>query len=181
MAKLKVSPAGVAVYPHLQAPDEFKGARKYKVSLRLKAGEPETEEFIEQLEALRDEYAESDSFKKEFPAAKRNKMEPHPVYKEELDDEGNETGYLLFNADCQAEIEDKRTGRVIDLKPTLVDAKKKPIPSNVDIWGGSIVKVAFQPVTWGQFGQIKAYGCKMRLKAVQVIELVSGGGGGQRV
>lgn len=177
MAKLLVTPKGVAVYPHLQKPDDYEGKRKYKITLRLPADDPKTEQLIEKLESLRDDYWENgEEPKRKFNVKQRAQLKAHPVYRTEEDDDGNPTGFILVSADCNAEFTDRDTGRSVSLKPQLLDAKKKPIPDDVAIWGGSTVRVAFQPYTWAQGGTIKAYGVKMRLKAVQVIDLVSGGG-----
>lgn len=177
MAKLSVTPPGTAVFPHLREADEYEGKRNYKVTIKLPADCPSTQQLIDKLEAIRDKYwATDDEVKKKFNVKQRAAMKPHPVFREETDDEGNETGYLLFSASCAEGFQDKRTGKFVSLAPQIVDAKRKPLPDDIDVWGGSTLKIAYAPFCWARGNPIWAYGVKMRLRAVQVIELRSGGG-----
>ena len=66
----------------------------------------------------------------------------------------------------------KRTNEKFTQRPQLLDAKKNPISSNTSIWGGSIMKVAYQPVPY--YTPMLGAGITARLKAVQVISLVEG-------
>lgn len=60
--------------------------------------------------------------------------------------------------------------------PKLFDSKNKEFPKDEDIWGGSTLRIAFNAIPY--YTAMAGAGISLRLKAVQVIELVSGGGGG---
>ena len=67
----------------------------------------------------------------------------------------------------------RKTKENFSQRPLIFDAKKNPIePSSCQIWGGTKMKVAFQ---MGKYytGLIGA-GVSLRLKAVQILELVEG-------
>ena len=64
----------------------------------------------------------------------------------------------------------KSTQEKFTQRPQLLDAKKNPIASNTSIWGGSIMKVAYQPVPY--YTPMLGAGVSLRLKAAQIIKLV---------
>lgn len=168
-----VTPAGIAQYPSLNAPDtKFSEDGVYKVTLRLPADEQETQDLITKLEGIRDTAWENEHSPKML-AKQRNAYRPKDVAEEEFDDAGNPTGYVLLNAKCNAVWRDKKTGRTVSLKPELVDSKRNALPEGVQIRAGSKLKLAVQPVGWAMPSS-KQYGCSLRLKAVMVIDLVSG-------
>lgn len=57
-------------------------------------------------------------------------------------------------------------------RPTLFDAKRRPMPDEVDIGSGSEVKVAFQMSDYKPSGIAKKGGVNLYLKAVQVLTYV---------
>lgn len=59
-------------------------------------------------------------------------------------------------------------------KPDLFDAKGKPLPKGVQIWGGTVAIINFDIEPYFVAGT-GAYGVSRRLNAAQIIELVSGG------
>jgi hypothetical protein len=91
-------------------------------------------------------------------------------YKEELNDEGEETGAIVFNTKTSASYKDKKTGRVINKKVTIVDAKKQKVTK--EVWGGSLIVAN---VDIKAFHTNIGVGVSLRLNGVQVIELRSGG------
>lgn len=95
-----------------------------------------------------------------------------PVY----DDDGNETGDVVLNFKMKAQRKDGKTGQIIKMSPKLFDAKGKDLPKSVDIWGGSVVKVAGSLNPFYIPGT-NTVGVGFRLAAVQVIDLRSSGGG----
>ena len=66
----------------------------------------------------------------------------------------------------------KKTQEKFTQRPQLLDSKKNPISPSTSIWGGSIMKIAYQPVPY--FTPMLGAGISLRLKAVQVIKLVEG-------
>lgn len=169
-------PRGTARYPHLNEPDEYEGVRKYKVDLVVDGTDPEVIAMIEQLEAIRDE-AYDKAVNAEANPAKKKKlkaMNPHPVFLPVLDDEGEETDEIMFR--CQSHASYTKNGKTTEIKPTVVDAKKRAIPRNVRVGGGSTLRVAVTPITY-QMGATKLYGASLRIAAVQVLKLEQFGGG----
>ena len=54
------------------------------------------------------------------------------------------------------------------------DNELKPISPDITIWGGSILRVSYQPFPW--YTPALGAGVSLRLKSVQVKDLVEGGG-----
>ena len=82
----------------------------------------------------------------------------------------------FFKFKMKASGKDKKTGKPWSRKPTIFDAKGKPMTPVPSIWGGTIGKVSFEVGPYFVQGQAMA-GISLSLNAVQIIELRSGGGG----
>lgn len=169
------TPKGVAHYPHLVTPDTYKGQTKYKVGLILE--EKEAKALIKKIDKAT-EVAKSLVPKIKFKEAEEDGREvgTFSPYKAERDDELNKTGRYIFSFSMNASYKNSKTGEVVELKPKLFDAAGKPIKKIDSIWGGSVMAIA------GEFfpcyvASTEKYGVSLRLNAVQIIELNSGGGG----
>jgi hypothetical protein len=154
------TPKGIAQYPHLSKPDtkfsEPKGITRFilflvqkKRYLSLNKSTPPL------LRTCRAEMKKQG--KKELKAA-------NPPYAEELGDDGQPTGNVIFKFKSTAAY-----------KPAIFDAKGKPMMES-NIWGGSEIRVnstigAYYVATVG-------VGVALRIRAVQVIRLVEGSGDG---
>ena len=112
---------------------------------------------------------------KAFPK-KKNSLSTKAAYEPHYDKDGNETGLVEFRFKLKAKVQ-TRDGSLYDQKPIVVDAKRNPMDSNNLIGNGSIVKVAFEPIPY-VMASTKQVGVSLRLKGVQVIELVEYGNGG---
>lgn len=171
-----VTPAGIAVYPHLTEPDSrFEGQEpKYKIKLRLDPNNSDHAKFIADIEQKRE--AALPAMKAEYPKfAARMKLE-YDTVKEEFDKEGEATGFVVIEFKCKASIKSKTDpNKTTPIKPKLFDSKNRALPEGTKIGGGSIVKVAFTPIPFA-FSNTKV-GLSLRLEAVQVIELVEYSGG----
>jgi hypothetical protein len=162
-----ISPAGIAQYPRLTKPDtKFKADGEYKVTLVLPGAEAAP------LIALIDG-AMVESLKKarmENPAkAKTIKAASDKPYKAVTDDEGNETGEVKFNFKMAAKVTSKKTQQSWEQKPSLFDAKLRPLV-NPKIGGGSKVKVKFEMYQF--YTALVGAGVSLRLLGVQVLDLV---------
>lgn len=177
MAKLLVTPVGEAVFPYLRRPDNYNGDESYKVSIRVHPEAEGVSEFIQRMEAIRDHEWGNNPQALKLNKAQKAKLSAHPVAREEVDADGEPTGYLLIPVKCKKEYIDRDTGKAVSLKPAIVDAKKQTIPETIDVGPGSTIKAAFSPFFWIN-PSIKAYGLTARLKAIQVIELKERGLGG---
>lgn len=156
-----VSPAGVAVFPALSRPDcKFDDLGMYKADLRIPI--EEAKKFMSEL---------SGHFKGHMgkaPSKKENTM-----WKVEEDDDGNETGNVIFK--FRVKNKAKKDGTIWDRRPRLFDAKNKPITDGTNPWGGTIMSVAAEVYGWDAAGK---KGVSLQPLAVQITELVSGNSGG---
>lgn len=170
------TPKGVAVYPRLTEPDtKFNAAGVFSVKLRL--SEEDAQPFIDRIEALAKEKFEAEKAElmkgdgKAKAKAKSLKYADKP-YKAAVDDNGDETGEIEINFKMNHKVTIK--GKETLLYPKIFDAAGKELKPAPAIWGGSVIKVAGQ---FNPFSTTVGVGVSLRLSAVQVLELVSSGGG----
>ena len=160
---MPVTPIGTAVYPHLSSPDtKFDENGVYQLQLSL------TEEEASGLaEALTSRHASA--YAKHLEETGKPKLKKADLpWTEEFDDSGKETGNILFRFKMKA-----KTAKGIELRPTLVDAKLAPVTEMIG--SGSKCKVAYDVHDW--FVPALGVGISLRLKGVQVIELIEYSGG----
>lgn len=178
-----VTPRGVFRYPKLNEPDY--GTKDFpkpdgEYSVRLILTEEQAEPLLAKLQPVLDEtVADAENKFKELPVATRKKLKEvtvNDLYQIEYDPETEEpTGNLIFKFAMKASGKTK-TGKSWSRKPVLFDAKGKKLPKDSpDIWGGTEGKVAFEARPYFIAGT-GAAGLKLSLNAVQIIDLVSGGG-----
>ena len=156
----KVSVAGEAIYPHLMKPDvRFNELGEYKVTLKI--AKQDASQMVKELDqAIEDSLAKAQKDNK----GKTVKSAPKP-YKEE-------SGNVFFKFKMKASGVNKKTQEKFTQRPQLLDSKKNPIAPSTSIWGGSIMKIAYEPFAY--FTPMLGAGISLRLKAVQVIKLVEG-------
>jgi hypothetical protein len=163
-----VTPKGVAVWPKLNQPDyKFNVDGEYSVKLKLSA--EESQGLIKQLEDERDAY-KAEVTKKNPKVSNYNLAS---VYEEEIDDQGNLTGFNLFKFKQKAVIKTK-SGDSIKKTVALYDSNKTP--TDVVVNGGSTIKVAASTFCY-DMPSSKMVGISLRPTAVQIIELSQGAGG----
>ena len=156
----KVSVASEAIYPHLVKPDvRFNELGEYKVTLKISKSDA-TEMVRSVNQSILDSLAKAEKDNK----GKKVKEAPKP-YTEEGD-------YVFFKLKMKASGINRKTQEKFSQRPTLLDAKKYPLPADVAIWGGSIMKVAYQEIPY--YTPMLGAGVSLRLKAVQVLKLVQG-------
>ena len=159
-----VTPKATCVYPLLNKPDtKFNADGEYKVTLKVEA--EDAAPLIKQLDEILKTYKEA-SIKRDPKLSRFNVNTP---YEEEIDDQGNLTGYYLFKFKQKARIQ-TNDGRSIDMKIAIVDASRKP--TDAQIGGGSEVKIAATVIPYAMSSN-KAFGLALRPQAVQIINLVS--------
>ena len=164
------TPAGIAVWPKLTKPDtKFNAEGEYTVKLAIPS--EEAQDLIAELDKA---FAAAQETAKEKNPGKKIKEATKP-YTIEEDDDGNETGNIVVSFKCKAQITDKH-GNTRANSPKLFDSKNKEFPKDEEIWGGSTLRIAFNAIPY--YTAMAGAGISLRLKAVQVIELVSGAGGG---
>ena len=162
------TPVGTLQYPHLTSPDtRYVAEGSYHTKFSLPASE--CDGLIEKLTAVRDEYFDNLSAKDKKT---HNKVDAHAP---ELDEEGEETGNIIFNFKQKAKITSKE-GKVWEVQPSLFDsANNKLDPEGLKLWGGSRGRISAEVVPYAM-ASTKSVGVTLRLKAVQVVEFSSGGG-----
>ena len=167
--KLKVL-EGTAMWAKVFEPDtKFNPLGDYSISLQMPEEDAVT--MGEQLEELIQ--AEFNEAVKKDPRLK-NKLTTQDVYQPVYDrDTGDDTGNVEFKFKLKAKVQ-KRDGTYYEQQPVVLDSLKTPVPSDVLIGNGSKVKVAFEPIPY-VMSSTKKVGVSLRLKAVQVIDLVEYG------
>lgn len=168
MSKVKnpryTTPAGIAQYPYLTKPDtKFNPDGEYKISVEIPgAAAQDIVTFLDEQFA-----ASVAKAKKENPGKKIKEGDvPYSV--------DDDSGKVTVRFKLKAKVTPKM-GDPFEQRPALFDAKGKPIGADTKIGGGSKVKVAYELVPY--YTAIAGAGVSLRLKAVQVIDLVEFSGG----
>lgn len=173
--KQYVTPIGIATSAFIIVPStEYDENGQYFVRLKLKTTDKGTQKLIKLIDDAR-EWAFNEAVERlETPKEKKAVKAADPSYKTEEDEDGNETGYTIFNFKRKA----VRTTKNGDIKPItlpLFDSMLQPVDrEGLDVWSGSEIAVAFKlcPFYTPQVGA----GVSHRLEAIQLIKVVSGGG-----
>lgn len=180
-----VTPKGIAAWPHLNRPDEFKGKKSYKVNLTLSAAD--AAELISKIDDAT-EAARLETVAKLEDTIKNGKtgdakakakkalsaLTTSLPYSAAVDADGNETGDVVLKFKANAEFEDKKTGKIKPITIPLFDAKGQP--TKASIWGGSTIRVAYALIPY-YVASANTCGVSLRIEGVKVINLVSGSGG----
>lgn len=157
-----VTPAGIAQYPKLNAPDtKFVAEGVYTTKLELSG------EAAQELSAFLDtKYQEAIAEAKKNNPGKKVKEADAPY-------SWNDSGTLTVNFKMKASGVTK-DGKAWNRKPALFDAKGKPLDVGTNVGGGSTIIVNYTPSPF--YTAMIGAGLSMRLEAVQVIDLKEGGG-----
>jgi hypothetical protein len=163
------TPAGIAKYPRIHQPDtKFKAEGEYSIKLVL--SKKDAAPFVAKLKEIH-----AEAYQDELKNKKKKTLKQAPFpWKNEVNDEGTETGNVEFKAALKAKVTPKK-GDPFEQRPAILDAHRKPITS-VKVGGGSKVKLAVEVNPW--FTDALGFGIQLRLKAVQVLDLVEYTGGG---
>lgn len=166
--KVKVlSPEGTAVFPHLVQPDtKYNAEGEYTTKLRVEAGAAQG--LIDSINGVWAKYAAS------LKGAAKKKAPTSLGYAIEYDDDGEETGYVLFKFATYATYKDKKTKEIKQKNVKMFDSAGAPT-SPERLWGGS--KLVISATAKSYIKGINA-GVKLYLDAVMIIDLVDGNDGG---
>lgn len=157
------TPKGVAKYPWLNKPDtKFNPDGDFKITLVIPVDQADTI-----MQFLDEQMAASEATAKKANPGKKIKVADAPYKVDE--DNGN----VEINFKLKAKV-NMQNGESFDQKPALFDAKGKPL-NDVNVGGGSKVKVSYECVPF--FTALIGAGISLRLRAVQVIDLVEFSGG----
>lgn len=182
-----ITPAGVAVWPWLTKADTAHNPTGvYKVDLSLP---PElAQDVIAKLEKVRDDFIAT------LPVAKQQALTPRPVYLDEYTrPEYPEGATEDQRAKIKNEFIPEKTGNILlrwKLKAIVMPKDKEPFEQapvivdaatgeriTVPVYDGSIIKIKGQVVPYTN-AMSAVVGITLRMRSVQVLELVTGSGTG---
>lgn len=171
MAKAAKIMKGKALWAKVFEPDtKFDPNGIYSVNVLIP--EAEAAEICEYLDGVVEQrYAEEVKAKPKL----KNGLSTKPPYEPEYDQNGDPTGNIEFKLKLKAKVQ-ARDGSTYEQKPIVVDAKRTPMDADTAIGNGSVIKAAFEPIPY-MMASTKQVGVSLRLKGVQVIDLVEYGGG----
>ncbi|MDK1104232.1 MAG: hypothetical protein QGD93_11570 [Actinomycetota bacterium] len=171
------TPRGVFIFPHLTVPDTkfVKPDGEYHTKFALDADLESTSSFVDQLAALLDEFIAEYRRNKDnkMTAAKYKKTSLADIFEDEVDEEGEDTGRLVFKFKLKAKVETAK--KSWNQKPRLFDSSAAPIVGEVNIWTGSEGKVNVEVFPYFMQSS-KTFGLSLRIKGAQILKLVSGQG-----
>lgn len=170
------TPKGSAVWPNLNAPDtKFKPEGEYTCKLAFDPNLPEVQAMIARFEQIRDEMFKQEIADADTPV-KRKALEKYtlaPVFTEEVDKEGEETGRILINFKMKASGTTKQ-GKAWTRKPGIFDSKGVEIKNPPTIGGGSVLRVNCE-FNAGPVPSAKMFYLSPKLVGVKLLELASYG------
>ena len=153
------SPKGKAIFPHLTEKDTmFHPEGLFHVKLECPKAESE-----KILSAIKNGIAQEVKKQHDQNPNKAIKYAPEPY---EVQDEK-----VVFNFKLKACGVRKSDNKPFTQKPIISNADLSAFDQTMQIWGDSILKIHFLPTFWNMPIGI---GCTLRLKEVQVLELVTG-------
>lgn len=160
------SPKGAAKWAKLNIPDtKFKPEGAYSVELVLDPEDAATIEFVAKIEAAHE--AGYIAAKKADPKKKYTKQDIK--IKPETTKDGEPTGKTIVSFTAKASGTRKKDNSKWTFRPALFDAKRVPLPNDIVVFGGSLIKVSYSirhtPMPTGLFYTT------LSLKAVQVLDL----------
>lgn len=163
MSKAITTPVGQAVYPHLNTPDtKFNEGGLYSVKLHV--GEESFNTFANKLKDMYDKAYKLELQRQEKKTLKKASSNPVRVT-----EEGDFEIYAKQDAKKMT-----KTHGLLEFQIVAFDSQGKKIDMP-KVGSGSKLKLAVEPHFW--YVSSQGFGMTLRLKAVQIIELVEYGGG----
>jgi len=165
---IKTTPVGTASYPWLTKPDtKYEASGEYKTDMIFEQGE--LDELEEELDSILDDFFEEQKAVAKPQVAK--KLTRVDIVREVYDDEGNETGQGMLRFKQKVKIKGKDE-KIYTMSIDGFDAALKGWDETKAVYGGSRLKINFEVVPYNS-AKDKECGLTLRLRAFQVIELVS--------
>ena len=167
------TPKGIAKYPWLSRPDtQFNTDGVFKVNLLIPAAEAVG--LCAVLDKAADDALALAKSQAKTPLQAKGMLRAAP-YGPALDDAGEDTGNIEFKFKMNARVTFS-DGKTRDMKPAFFDAKGLAMDECPNVYGGSVLRVNFSPAPY-YAASSKQAGVSLRINAVQIVELVTGGGG----
>lgn len=168
MQYMYLTPVGEAVWPKIDKPDDkYNPDGTYSTKLRYDPQDPAIQEFIAELTAFRDEAFAAEV--EESPAKKA--YTPLPVFADELDKNGDPTGFITITAKMKAVVFSKKHDKEFQMAPNVYDAEGTPLNPVPSIGNGSKLQVRGKAVFYAMPSN-RSYGLSLRMEDVKIIELV---------
>lgn len=175
-----ITPKGICIFPKLTVPDfgteQYPDpAGHYKVTLRIP--EDDAKPLIERLDKIYDDWiTECDAKFKPTPKVKKFTVNEPPwnvaMNKDRDTGEWHEVpGFYDFRCKTVSSYTDKKTKEVKKIKLDYFTAFNEKITKPPEIWGGSIVRLAYEA---SPYSATIGAGISLRINAVQIIQLNSG-------
>ena len=159
---IKTSACGEAKFPHLSNADyAFNSNGVYHTKLTVKKSD--AQEDIKSIDAEISKLVAEEHKKKpgQTGLIKRAPL-PYTI-------EGDE---VTFKFKCNASGVNSKTKEPFTQRPTLVDHNLEQIPSDKNIWGGSIMRINYEIISYSNASI--GIGASLRLKGAQIKKLVEG-------
>lgn len=153
-----VTPAGVAVYPHIRTTEVYEGNDTGKYTCGIILSKEDTDKLISKIET------EWEMAKKELQD-KRFGRNTAPS----LGFHEDKNGDIVFKAKSNAVIKTK-TGDVFEKSIPVYDKYGKLIDKDIEVGNGSTIQLSIQLRPF--YGSSTIYGIQLLLQAVRVINLV---------
>lgn len=152
---------------------EYDEKGQYYIKLRFKAESKEAKRLVKIIEDAAQNAFDMAQERIESVAERKKLKRAIPSYSLEEDEEGNETGNILFNFKRKAVRTDKK-GNEKPVRITMFDSVGRPIEQDgLELWSGSELAVAFKLIPFYTAGV--GVGVTHRIEAVQVVKAVAGG------
>lgn len=162
------TPIGQLEFPWITKADtRYDPEGVFQTKLVLPFEDVLTQELIAKLAKVRDDFVGT------LDVAKQKSFRSNDVYEEELNDEGEATGNIKIKAKLKAVVT-PREGDSFTQAPEIIFVNEEE--SGRPIYGGTMARLKGQIVPYTNAAQ-KIVGVTLRLRSVQVVELVSGEGG----
>ncbi len=158
------TPVGELVYPWLTRADtryDPDGVYQTKILMPFE----NAQDLIARLEGALTDFVGT------LDVAKQKTYSQAPVFEEELDEDGNPTGNVMFKCKLLAKVT-PREGEPFTQAPVCVMAENGEAVDK-PIYGGSMARIKGQIVPYSNAAS-KVAGVTLRMRSVQVHELVSG-------
>lgn len=152
---------GIAIWPHLNEPDDRFDPPAFKCNLLMSA--EEAKPLIAALSEVQENKHASECAEQNKKTLKKYQL----PFDDETDEAGNPTGNIMFKFKLPA-----MSKKGVPQRLRLVDAKKDPMNERVGM--GSSISIAFDAYGW--YTPALGVGVSLRMNAVQVTSLKERGG-----
>ena len=167
--------AGLSRHSWIDRPDtKYNTDGLFKTKLVGDLADPKVQAFKAKVDAAAQ--AAFDEELKDLSPGQRKKWSLYLPYTLEEDEEGNETGRIVFEFKRNALVTIKKTGETKALSVAVYDSKNKAVLPAPSIYGGSTIRVVgnFRPI---KIAATSKAGVRMDFFAVKVLKMSQGSGG----